>query len=122
MGAGAGRLHDALPRTGRLASSADRGVGGRRVGGLRHPWPVRAATPVAAAYLDRSMADSPGAALVSGAVCALRSALSCRALPDAGTARAAAGGAVRDLRKAGCLGGGVFGRADRCWDGAVRNG
>src|SRR5215475_16190554 len=90
LGPGAGRLHGPLPGARRPPSLAGGDVGRRRIGGLRRRRSARSAAAVAPARLDRSVADSPGPALVFGAVRALRFALSRRPLPGARAAGAAA--------------------------------
>src|SRR5262249_1714625 len=105
--------------TRRVAPSANRDAGGRRIGGVRRGRSARSAEAAVSAWADRSVADPTGRAMVSGAVCAVRSTVSSRALPDARAAGAAARDAGRGVRKAGCAGGGVFACGDRCRDDAL---
>src|SRR6266851_1501467 len=83
MGPGAGRLHGPLSGPGGSPSLAGRDVGGRRVGGVRRRRSARSATAVAPAWFNRPVANSPGPALVPGAVRAVRFALSRGTLPVA---------------------------------------
>src|SRR5262249_40139411 len=62
---------------------------------------------------------SSGAAMVSGVVCAVRFALSRRALPDARAAGATTWSSRRGVRKARCRSGVVFASDDRCRDCAL---
>src|SRR5262249_13550375 len=64
----------------RVAPTAGRDAGGRRVGGVRRSRPAGFAATIEAAWLDRSVADSTGSAMVSGAVCVVWSALPWRTL------------------------------------------
>src|SRR5262249_38277711 len=95
MGPGAGRLYGSLSGAGCSPPSAGRDADGRRVGGVRRRRPARAATAIAPARVDRCVADSPGAALVSGAVRVVRFALSRGTLSVMGATGAAAGNAGR---------------------------
>src|SRR5262249_39530012 len=70
-------------------------------------------------WVDRSVADSAGAAMVSGAVCAVRFALSRRASPDARAAGATTWSSRRGVRKARCRSGVVVASDDRCRDCAL---
>src|SRR5262245_26345603 len=97
LGPGADRLHGSLSGARTPPPSAGWDAGRRRVGCLRRRRSARSATAAMSAWVDRSVADSSGPALVPGAAYAVRSALSRRALPDAGAVVATAGGAGRGV-------------------------